>query len=106
MPPLSLCQLQAVVLQADMDVLEAELAVLVSETEDEVVSNPGQEVAIPSRYLFCDAETWVVTLADEVNACSLPVLWQHLWATENDLRLEAFGHSLNISLCNDKMSAA
>ena len=57
MPPLSLCQLQAVVLQADMDVLEAELAVLVSETEDEVVSNLGQEVAIPSRYLFCDAET-------------------------------------------------
>ena len=57
MPPLSLCQLQAVVLQADMDVLEAELAVLVSETEDEAVSNPGQEVAIPSRYLFCDAET-------------------------------------------------
>ena len=56
MPPLSLCQLQAVVLQADMDVLEAELAVLVSETEDAVVSNPGQEVAIPSRYLFCDAE--------------------------------------------------
>ena len=57
MPPLSLCQLQAVVLQADMDVLEAELAVLVSETEDAVVSNPGQEVAIPSRYLFCDAKT-------------------------------------------------
>ena len=54
MPPL---QLLAVVLQADMDVLEAELAVLVSETEDEVVNNPGQEVAIPSRYLFCDAET-------------------------------------------------
>ena len=61
-----------------LDVLEAELAVLVSETEDEVVSNPGQEVAIPSRYLFCDAETRVVTLDDEVNACSLPVLWQHL----------------------------
>ena len=57
MPPLSLCQLQAVVLQADMDVLEAELAVLVSETEDEVVSNTGQEVAVPSRSLFCDAET-------------------------------------------------
>ena len=57
MPPLSLCQLQAVVLQADMDVLEAELAVLVSETEDEVVSNPGQEVAITSRCLLCDAET-------------------------------------------------
>ena len=57
MPPLSLCQLQAVVLQADMDVLEAELALLVSEAEDEVVSNPGQEAAIPSRYLFCDAET-------------------------------------------------
>ena len=57
MPPISLCQLQAVVLQADMDVLEAELAVLVSETEDEVVNNPGQEVATPSRYLFCDAET-------------------------------------------------
>ena len=57
MPPLSLCQLQAVVLQADMDVLEAELAVLVSETEDEVVSNPGQEVAVPSRSLFCDAKT-------------------------------------------------
>ena len=81
-----------------MDVLEAELAVLVSETEGEVVSNPGQEVAITSRYLLCDAETWVVTLADEVNAWSLPVLWQQLWATENDLRLEAFGHSLNISL--------
>jgi len=44
-------------IKADMDVLEAELAVLVSETEDEVVSNPGQEVAVPSRSLFCDAKT-------------------------------------------------
>ena len=40
-----------------MDALEAELAVLVSETEGEVASNPGQEVAITSRYLLCDAET-------------------------------------------------
>ena len=35
--------------QAEMDVLEAELAVLVSETEDEVVNSPGDGIAIPSR---------------------------------------------------------
>ena len=33
-----------------MDVLEAELAVLVSETEEEVVNNPGDGTAIPSRW--------------------------------------------------------
>ena len=33
-----------------MDVLEAELAVLVSETEEEVVNNPDDGIAIPSRY--------------------------------------------------------
>ena len=32
-----------------MDVLEAELAVLVSETEEEVVKNPCDGTAIPSR---------------------------------------------------------
>ena len=32
-----------------MDVLEAELAVLVSETEEEVVNNPDDGIAIPSR---------------------------------------------------------
>ena len=40
-----------------MDVLEAELAVLVSETEGEVVSKPDQDVAMPSRCLRCGAET-------------------------------------------------
>ena len=33
-----------------MDALEAELAVLVSETEEEVVNNSGEGVALPSRY--------------------------------------------------------
>ena len=33
-----------------MDVLEAELAVLVSETEEEVVNNPDDGIAITSRY--------------------------------------------------------
>ena len=35
-----------------MDVLEAELAVLVSETEDEVVNSPGDGIAIPSRSFY------------------------------------------------------
>ena len=36
-------------MQAAMDVLEAELAVLVSETEEEVVNNPGDGTVVPSR---------------------------------------------------------
>jgi len=36
-------------IKAEMDVLEAELAVLVSETEEEVVNNPDDGIAIPSR---------------------------------------------------------
>ena len=39
-----------------MDALEAELAVLVSETEEEVVNNSGEGVALPSRYIFFSAD--------------------------------------------------
>ena len=38
-----------VYMQAEMDVLEAELAMLVSETEEEVVNNPADGSAVPSR---------------------------------------------------------
>ena len=36
-------------MQAEMDVLGAELAMLVSETEEEVVNNPGDGTVVPSR---------------------------------------------------------
>ena len=39
-------------MQAEMDVLGAELAMLVSETEEEVVNNPGDGTVVPSRLAF------------------------------------------------------
>jgi len=36
-------------IKAEMDVLGAELAMLVSETEEEVVNNPGDGTVVPSR---------------------------------------------------------
>ena len=46
-------------MQAEMDVLEAELAVLVSETEEEVVNKPGDGTVIPSRSAKPVHCTWV-----------------------------------------------
>jgi len=47
-------------IKADMDALEAELAVLVSETEEEVVNNSGEGVALPSRSSEADFSSFTL----------------------------------------------